>query len=286
MGQTTDAQVVGGGAGGSFALARPEGAWVMRQAWRDLLFLHWEVSARAVRETLPAGLGLDTFEGKAYVGVVPFQMARVRPRCLPPVPGISWFGELNLRTYVVGPDGRPGVWFYSLDAHQRLAVWLARTFFALPYHHAKIRQRDQPDSDRWRRIAYYWQRQGAGGARLQDTDPAFVYRAPITQEAEPTVPGSLAHWLVERYLLYSRRPLFVSAPGRTQPAPAGRLRVGRVEHPPYRVHEVPVERFDVSLFGLNGLEVPEGPPVSALWSPGVDVSVYPLHNAGGGGRDG
>jgi uncharacterized protein YqjF (DUF2071 family) len=245
----------------------------MRQRWSELLFLHWEVEPHAVADTLPAGLEVDTFGGRAYLGIVPFLMQRVRPRGLPPLPGLSWFGELNLRTYVRGPDGVPGVWFYSLDADQRLAVWLARRFFALPYHRASIsavRQGAQLD--------YHWSR-----ARRTEPDPAFRYRTPPASAGalHEATPGTLEHFLVERYVLYSRRPLFVPGPDSAGPPPADRdsgLYAGRVEHPPYRVSPAELERWNTQLLQLNGLPHvdPATPPMSVLWSPRVDVAVYPL----------
>jgi uncharacterized protein YqjF (DUF2071 family) len=298
MNAKASSKLVGGGEAGVFELEPPTGPCVMRQRWRDLLFLHWRWSAEAIQATLPAGLTVDTFEGSAYVGVVPFQMEAVRPRFLPAVPGVSWFGELNLRTYVVGPNGRPGVWFYSLDAHQHLAVWIARRLFSLPYHYAKITQHDTPTPGSGpasgrnqggpsypinnRRIAYHWQRESAS-AKVEQ--PAFIYDTPDASLAKPTEPGTLAHWLVERYLLFSRRPMVdvdwanrqTPVSPRTKSAGVGKLYVGRVEHEPYRVASVEVERDDRSLFALNGFDPPEAPAVSALWSPGVEVMIYPLH---------
>ena len=94
---------------------KPKLPTVMYQRWEELLFLHWPVEPQVVAEVLPPGLGVDTYKGKAWLGVVPFSMRGVRPRFLPAVPGLSSFPELNLRTYVVDKRGRPGVWFYSLD---------------------------------------------------------------------------------------------------------------------------------------------------------------------------
>ena len=121
------------------ACVRPAGGVVMYQQWCDLLFLHWEYSAAAIQATLPEGLFVDTFGGRAYLGVVPFFMRNIRPRFLPAVPGISDFMELNLRTSVYDRAGVPGVWFYSLDANQWLAVKIARRFFWLPYEHAVMK---------------------------------------------------------------------------------------------------------------------------------------------------
>ena len=119
---------------------RPEtaGPVVMWQRWDDLLFLHWEFDPRVIQATLPPGLTVDTHAGRAWVGVVPFRMAAVRPRVLPPVPGLSWFWELNVRTYVRDVRGRPGVWFYSLDCDQPLACAIARRFFHLNYRDADM----------------------------------------------------------------------------------------------------------------------------------------------------
>ncbi|MCL5997878.1 MAG: DUF2071 domain-containing protein, partial [Chloroflexi bacterium] len=93
----------------------PSSAWIMRQVWHDLLFAHWPVPIETLRSHIPSALSIDTFDGMAWIGVVPFRMSGVRPRYLPAMPWVSAFPELNVRTYVVH-DGRPGVWFYSLDA--------------------------------------------------------------------------------------------------------------------------------------------------------------------------
>ncbi|HKK19376.1 MAG TPA: DUF2071 domain-containing protein, partial [Opitutales bacterium] len=116
----------------------PDGPVVMYQRWSELLFLHWAVPTEVVQAGLPKGLNVDSFEGKAWIGVVPFEMSGVRPRGLPAVPWLSNFPELNLRTYVYDEQGRPGVWFYSLDTPNAVANWTARTFFHLNYRTAKM----------------------------------------------------------------------------------------------------------------------------------------------------
>src|SRR5262245_15329271 len=122
---------------------RPDGRPVGYQKWRHLLFLHWEADPEGLAGHLPSGLEVDTHEGKAYVGVVPFTMRDVVPRWAPPVPGVSHFHELNVRTYVLH-DGVPGVIFFSLDAASTVAVAAARSVWRLPYHRAsmKLDQRD------------------------------------------------------------------------------------------------------------------------------------------------
>jgi len=111
---------------------------VIYQTWSDLLFLHWEWDPAEIQATLPPGLYVDTYGEKAYVGVIPFRMTDVRASFLPEIPGVTNFLELNVRTYVHDRDGRPGVWFYSLDLNHGLGVLLAKTFFSLPYHNATM----------------------------------------------------------------------------------------------------------------------------------------------------
>ena len=117
---------------------QPDSPVVMKQEWSHLLFLHWEMDPAIIQEQLPPGLTVDTYDGKAYLGVVPFHMDNVRPSFCPTVPGLSWFLELNLRTYVHDENGVPGVWFFALDCDQWLAVKLARGLFHLPYQHASM----------------------------------------------------------------------------------------------------------------------------------------------------
>src|SRR5918992_4461493 len=113
----------------------PDGTWALGMSWRDLLFMHWPVRADFLRPLVPPALKLDTFDGSAWVGVVPFRMTGVRPRFVPPVPGMSAFPELNVRTYVTpaATKEKPGVWFFSLDATNPLAVRAARWTYHLPY---------------------------------------------------------------------------------------------------------------------------------------------------------
>src|SRR5438477_7555262 len=109
----------------------PDQPVVMRQSWHHLLFLHWEIPLEQLRPLLPASLDVDTFEGKAYVGLIPFTVRGVRPLLMPPLPGISSFHEVNVRTYVHRRGKGPGVWFFSLDASNRIAVTAARMMYKL-----------------------------------------------------------------------------------------------------------------------------------------------------------
>ncbi len=194
-------------------LGDPDGPVVMHQKWRSLLFLHWRVDAAAVQALLPEGLTVHTFDGCAWIGVVPFLMRDVRPRFLPSLPGLSHFGELNLRTYVLGPDGRPGVWFFSLDADQALAVKIARRFFHLPYFRARITTTGHIDGS----LTFESLRQGV------DPRSACRFRYRGTGPLAPAEAGSLDAFLVERYLLYAWNE------------DKRQLSVGRVDHEPYRL---------------------------------------------------
>jgi len=226
----------------------------MYQSWRDLLFLHWEYPVAAIRETLPEGLFVDTFRGQAYLGIVPFFMQNIRPRFLPTVPGISNFMELNLRTYVHDRSGVPGVWFYSLDANQHLAVEIARRFFHLPYEHAKmhaIRSQSGVISYRSTRL------NGKGADRASS---GFDYTAEA--ELPCAEPGTLEFFLIERYRLYA--------------STNGRLKRGAVSHQPYPLCSARVTAWDEHLLALNDLTPTRRPPDHIIMSRGVDVTIFPL----------
>lgn len=231
---------------------RPARTAVMRMAWRHLLFLHWRWDPAEIQTRLPAGLYVDTHDGAAWLGVVPFWMDAVRPGFLPPLPGISWFLELNLRTYVYTSDGTPGVWFFSLDCNQPLAVRIARRGFALPYVDATQGGR-RPAAEN--PLARFTSRRPGG------PPTALEYEAAGPALAAP--PGTLEYFLVERYSFFSttRR---------------GTLREGRVWHPPYLVAPARVPRADVGILADNGLATPTRGPDHALFSPGVSVHAYPL----------
>lgn len=192
------------------------GPWILGQTWHDLLFAHWPVERDALRSGLPPGLELDTFDGEAWLGVVPFRMSGVRPRLCPPVPGLSSFPELNLRTYVIR-DGRPGVWFFTLEAANRIAVRVARAWFHLPYHDARMRCEAHGEDLHYASVRTH---PGAG-------TPRFAARYGPRGEVQASTPGTLEHWLTERYCLYaatSRGALYRAeihhAPWPLQPAEA------------------------------------------------------------------
>ncbi|HEY0790098.1 MAG TPA: DUF2071 domain-containing protein [Chthoniobacterales bacterium] len=225
------------------------GRLAMRQRWRDLLFLHWRWNAAEVQGTLPAGLTVDTWDGSAWIGIVPFAMRGVRPRFTPSIPVVSNFLELNLRTYVRDAQGRPGVWFYSLDASQPLAVWAARALFALPYFGARMECRIEAGEFRFR-------------SRRHGNRAALDYRYRPVGKGREAVPGSLDFFLVERYRLFAWR--------------ASRLLTGRVYHPPYHIASVTLAAWDDALFAMDGFRPPGSRPDHQAYSPGVDVSIFPM----------
>jgi uncharacterized protein len=167
----------------------PDSPWVMTQTWRDLLFAHWRVDADALRAKVPAAFPLDLFDGKAFVGVVPFRMTNVAPRGVPSLPGISEFPELNVRTYV-SVDDKPGVYFFSLDAGNALAVRTARALLNLPYFKAAMSV--TPIAD----VFAYQSRRDLDGAEFVATyGPAGDTFVPAR--------GTLEYFLTERYCLYN-----------------------------------------------------------------------------------
>ena len=229
---------------------RPPGFPVMKQRWSGLAFFHWAIDPDVIASRLPPGLHVDTFDGKAWIGIVPFFMQRIRPTGLPPLPWLSWFHELNVRTYVYDEDGNPGVWFFSLDCNQPIAVEIARCAFNLPYEHAAM------SSEIGETITYRSRRKSS-----QLPDATFQY--PHTRAPEPADLGSLEWFLVERYLLFSVNKNRV-------------LHTGRVHHLPYLIETAPGSFCSTIPFSLNGFQEPTSPPDSFLLASPVDVSIYPL----------
>ena len=169
----------------------PDGPWIMTQSWHDLLFAHWPVEIDLLREKIPPGLELDRFDNRAWLGIIPFHMTNVAPRGVPSLPWVSAFPELNVRTYVTR-EGRPGVFFFSLDAGNPLAVTVARTMFHLPYFNAEM---EIEHDGAW--VSYSSRRSDEGFAAALQTR----YR-PIGPVQAPQ-PGTFEHFLTERYCLYT-----------------------------------------------------------------------------------
>ncbi len=170
----------------------PRQPWALNMGWHDLLFAHWPIRPETLRPYIPAALQLDTFDGAAWLGVVPFRMADVHPHFMPSVPWLSAFPELNLRTYVT-IEGKPGVWFFSLDAANPIAVRLARRAFHLPYYDAMMRCEWIGDMVHYRSMrTHHGMPAGLLTARYRPVGAVFH-----------AARGSLEAWLTERYCLYA-----------------------------------------------------------------------------------
>jgi uncharacterized protein YqjF (DUF2071 family) len=216
----------------------------MGQTWVDLLFAHWRVDAAVLREHVPDGLELQEHSGSAWIGVTPFEIAGVRARGTLPLPYVSSFRELNVRTYVTR-DGRPGIWFFSLDASSRVAVEVARRTYKLPYFPARITLERRAG-----RILYECvrdERHAFNGWYRGDGNP------------QPPATDSLEHFLTERYCLYARD--------------RGKLYRAEIHHPPWPL-EGAEATIDLNTMPPNGVAL-DGEPV-LHYSARQDVVIWPL----------
>jgi uncharacterized protein YqjF (DUF2071 family) len=232
---------------------------VFWQSWRDLLFVHWEIEPASVARLLPSELEPELFDGKAYVGLIPFRMTDIRHVLLPAIPGFSATLETNVRTYVkrkdVAREPIPAVWFFSLDASSALAVIAARLGFGLPYFKA--------------RMAFH-KRHASGGKihlsacskrRWPQPSPAYsLVEAEFSDSAAllSAQPGTLEHFLIERYALYTRH--------------RGILKYARVAHDPYRITSGSLIRIGTELLSAAALP-PPAPQQEALVHRAADVTV-------------
>lgn len=170
----------------------PQSNWIMRQSWHELLFAHWPIAPEALRPLMPSCFNIDTFEGQAWVGVVPFRMSDVRPRGLPSIPPLSNFPELNVRTYVTA-NGKPGVFFFSLEAGNPLAVAIARSVFHLPYFNARMECKRVDDTINYRSHRTH------RGAPPAEFSASYRPIGPVKYAQ----PHSIESWLTDRYCLYT-----------------------------------------------------------------------------------
>lgn len=219
--------------------------------WKELLFAHWSFDPERIRPLVPPALELDVRDGRAWLGIVPFRMADTAPRGLPALPGgPSNFLELNVRTYV-RHRGKPGVWFLSLDADSWSAVRLARATFRLPYHDARMSQRrESAGGAEW--IDYYSERvhRGVGPG-------VFRGRYRGLGALAPSEPGTLEHWLTERY--------FLASLGRD-----GAPRFGEIHHDAWPLQRAEAEIEECTVARAFGIELPDDPPV-LHYAESVDV---------------
>jgi hypothetical protein len=215
----------------------PDSPWIMAQSWHQLLFAHWSFPPEAIRPLLPPELTLDTYAGQAWVGVVPFHMSGIRLRGLPTVPFTSAFAELNVRTYVTAAD-KPGVWFFSLDAANRIGVETARTVFHLPYFNARMQVRLEGETVHYGSVRT--DRRAAAGvfiARYRPTAPVYLSQ-----------PGTLDHWLTERYCLYTTDR-------------QGHLYRGEIHHAPWQLQLAEAEIEENTVTAMHGIHLPDAAPL-------------------------
>ncbi len=227
------------------------GPWILSMSWRGLLFMHWPVAEDALRPLIPPALGIDTFDGSAWLGVVPFRMTGVRPRFLPAVPALSNFPELNLRTYVTA-EGKPGIWFFSLDAHNPVAVRLTRATFHLPYFDARMSCRASAGEVSYRSIRR--SHRGAPPAR-------FAARYGPSGEPFESLPGTLENFLTERYCLYAadRR---------------GNVSRGEIHHQLWPLQPAEAEVETLAMTEQIGVELPRTDPL-LHFSERLDALAWP-----------
>lgn len=227
----------------------------MKQTWHDLLFAHWPITPQHMRSFVPPELSLDTFDGQSWVGVVPFWMSGVSGRGFPPFPGLSRFPELNVRTYVTH-GGKAGVYFFSLDAANRAAVWAARLFYHLPYFFASM-----SSVERNGEIHY--------SSRRRQNPAEFRGSYQPTSLARLSERFSIEDWLTERYCLYA--------------AHQGRLYRGEIHHPPWQLQDATAEIEVNTMARAAGIDLPDIPPL-LHFSRRQDVLIWPLCRADGTNR--
>ena len=233
----------------------PLGPWVMAQQWCDLLFAHWPIPTKIMRALVPDQLRLDLWEKQAWLGVVPFRMQGVRPRGIPSVPWLSAFPELNVRTYVTVRDrgiDKAGVYFFSLEAANPVAVKLARTFFKLPYFHAEM-ELEKTDT-----TIHYRSRRTHHNA----TDATFVGTYGPVDTIYRAEPGSFDAWLTERYALYTV-------------GQKGEVYIGEIHHEPWPLQPANLLLETNSVATANSLTLPAVDPI-LHFAHHIDVAVWPL----------
>ena len=226
----------------------PERPHALVQEWRNLTFMHWEVEPEALAPHIPDGLEIDLFNGKAYVGTIPFIMKNVRPRMLPSVPGVSTFPEFNIRTYVT-KNGKPGVLFITLEAQSRITCWHAPKWYGLPYRYAKCKLDVSNDKYAWK------SRRTSDGVELEG-------ECEIHGESRVAEKNSIEHFLFERYSLYTEHK--------------GKLHMAYTLHAPWVFKDGTVKITKNTLTESYGLGIDVMNPQYVHASEGVYVQTWPI----------
>jgi uncharacterized protein len=229
----------------------PDRRWLMGQSWVRLLFMHWPLAPERLRPAVPAELPIDTFNGRAWIGITPFEVIGLRLRATPPMPWLSQFPELNVRTYTAF-DGNPGIWFLSLDAASAPAVAAARRAYRLPYFRARME------------VA----RDGLRTSYRSESASAQRPRAALDVEYAPTGrafaarPGTLEHFLTERYCLYTLDD-------------AHRVHRAEIHHPPWPLQPAEASIRENTMTAPYGIELPREPQL-LHYAERQDVVIWPL----------
>jgi len=229
---------------------RPDGMPLMQQNWGKLLFMHWRLDEKLLRPLIPPALEIDTYDGSPWIAVTPFTMWGIRASFLPPIPGTSAFHELNVRTYV-HLNGVPGVWFFSLDATNALAVWAARLAYHLPYCSA-----DMKLEEKGKTIEY--------SSRRIDSPAELQASWTIGEPLPESEPETLQFFLTERYCLYSSHD--------------DRLYRARIWHEPWSLQSARLESLHSTMIEAVGLPTPEGEPL-LHYAEEIAVGIWPLGKA-------
>jgi uncharacterized protein len=227
----------------------PPGWPVMYQTWDKLLFMHWPIDAQRLRPLIPRGLEIDTWDGTAWIGMTPFTIYGVRPPCLPALPFVSSTHELNVRTYVYR-DKLPGVWFFSLDASNWLAVCAARLGFYLPYFHARMSLEEERSKIRF-------QSHRSPSPIPAEFQATWQLGSPLPEAS----PNTRDFFLIERYCLYS--------------ANEHRLYRSRIHHRPWPLRTARLETFRSTIGTADGLDDPIGEPILHAQADPLRVAIWP-----------
>ncbi len=235
--------------------SRPDQRPIMRQSWHNLTFFHRSFPAHLIQALLPPELTVQTFRGSAYIGFVPFWMKDVRLNGMPPLPNHRYIPETNIRTYVTTQDGTPGVWFFSLDCPDQLAITTARNLFGLNYLKSSLHLNVLPEKTIY------------SGTRINNLAASYKANVHHPGTTEPAKLGSFEFWLAERYLLFAKL--------------RGKLIAGQVHHDPY-----PLITPTLATCHESMITATTGLPHSTHWdsilfSPGVNVEIFPVKNITG-----
>lgn len=229
----------------------PARRWVMGQTWLQLLFMHWPLEPELLRRAVPPELPIDTFGGSAWIGITPFEVLGLRLRSTPPLPRLSRFPELNVRTYTT-VEGKPGIWFLSLDAGSAAAVAAARRAYRLPYFRARMQIARVGERLRYRSASESADRPRAAlHVEYAPTGPRFTAR-----------PGTLEHFLVERYCLYALDD-------------ARRVHRADIHHPPWQLQPADAAIHDNTMTAPFAIELPPAQPL-LHYADRQDVVIWPL----------